>query len=422
MAAFALTPASAITGVIDFTTSEGRKLYNSATYKLDEDPYDCQPDGLYQFLATLHTRAQEYGWNDPIGGILQIPENANDITSDTIYLVDNYGQIPLSSIRRFEETYITQPVRPAQDAFMLFKCLMNSISKEGKNKILIWRQQYTVEEFSSGSLLLKIIIRESHLDTNATTSSIRTKLSNLDSYIMTIGSDITKFNGYVRLLIDSLAARGETSNDLLTNLFKGYESATDKTFVDYIGRKKERYEEGEDVTSDALMDQANSKYKLMKENATWNAPTDHEEKILALMSEVRNLKKSKKREKETPYKKEHKSGSKQYPKEGRKAVEKPSWFTKEPSPEDIAKPKEWNGKTWYYCSPKTGGKCAGAYRIHKPSQCEGKAHKFAGKEGEKRKADDSGNGERKLKLAKAYETRIEKISDDDERSEDYSDN
>jgi hypothetical protein len=33
------------------------------------------------------------------------------------------------------------------------------------------------------------------------------------------------------------------------------------------------------------------------------------------------------------------------------------------------------------------------------------------KEGEqKRKADDSGNTERKLKLAKAYETRIEEVS------------
>jgi hypothetical protein len=45
---------------------------------------------------------------------------------------------------------------------------MNSISKEGKNKILIWKKQYTVRNFSSGTLLLKIIIRESHLDTNAT--------------------------------------------------------------------------------------------------------------------------------------------------------------------------------------------------------------------------------------------------------------
>jgi hypothetical protein len=414
MAAFALTPASAIQGVINMTTTEGRKLYSSATHKLEEDLYDCQPDGLYQFLATLHTRAQEYGWNDQIGGILQIPEDANDPTSDTHYLVDNYGQIPLSRIRDFDETYLDQPIRPAQDAFMLFKCLMNSISKEGKNKILIWRQQYTINEASSGSLLLKIIIRESHLDTNATTSSIRTKLSNLDTYIVTIASDITKFNGYVRLLIDSLAARGETSNDLLTNLFKGYGAATDRIFVDYIGRKKEKYEEGEDVSADALMEQANSKYKLMKENASWNAPSEQEEKILALMSEVRNLKKSKR--KDAPYKKGDKPDKGKSYQNGKKAA-KPSWFDKEPSPEQISKPKEWNGKTWYYCSPKTGGKCSGAYRIHKPSQCEGKAHKFEPKEA-KRKAETSDNAARKLKLAKAYETRIEEVSDSDKESHD----
>jgi hypothetical protein len=68
---------------------------------------------------------------------------------------------------------------------------------------------------------------------------------------------------------------------------------------------------------------------------------------------------------------------------------------------------------------KTGGKCAGAYRIHKPSQCEGNAHKFAGTEGDKRKADHTGNAERKLKLANAHGTRIEKVSDhEDDQSED----
>jgi hypothetical protein len=93
-------------------------------------------------------------------------------------------------------------------------------------------------------------------------------------------------------------------------------------------------------------------------------------------------------------------------------VDKPSWFNKEPSKDELHKPKTWNNKTWYYCSEKTGGKCAGAYRIHKPSQCEGKAHRFVGKEGEqKRKAPEDDQQERKLKLAKAYETRIEETSE-----------
>jgi hypothetical protein len=185
----------------------------------------------------LHLRAQEFGWNDLVNGILQIPEDANDPNSPTVYLIGNYGQIPLATIREFESTYLQVGCRPVQDTIMLFKCLMNSISKEAKNKILIWHNQYSVNGYSSGNLLLKIIIRESHLDTNATTSSIRTKLSRLDTYIVTIASNLTKFNGYVRFLIDSLAARGETSNDLLTNLFKGYAAATDKVFVECIGRK-----------------------------------------------------------------------------------------------------------------------------------------------------------------------------------------
>ena len=87
---------------------------------------------------------------------------------------------------------LAQPLPPAQDSFMLFKCLMNSISKEGKHKILIWKKQYTIAGYSSGNLLLKIIIRKSHLNTNATTESFRRKLSSLDTYILTIGSDITR--------------------------------------------------------------------------------------------------------------------------------------------------------------------------------------------------------------------------------------
>jgi hypothetical protein len=57
-ATFALTPAVAVQGIIDYKTTEGRKLYSNATYKLDEGLYNCKPDGLYQFLQSLHNQAQ----------------------------------------------------------------------------------------------------------------------------------------------------------------------------------------------------------------------------------------------------------------------------------------------------------------------------------------------------------------------------
>ena len=74
---------------------------------------------------------------------------------------------------------------------------MNSISREDRIKVEGWDEEYIVEndagtKVPSDNLLLKIIIRESHLDTNATTQSIRNKLSNLDEYIIIIGNDITK--------------------------------------------------------------------------------------------------------------------------------------------------------------------------------------------------------------------------------------
>ena len=49
---------------------------------------------------------------------------------------------------------------------------------------------------------------------------------------------------YVKNLVGQLRARGEYTNDLLINLFKGYLAATDKSFTTYIDKKLETYEEG----------------------------------------------------------------------------------------------------------------------------------------------------------------------------------
>ena len=162
---FTLTPAVAVVGVIDFNTSSGRKLYDMATVKTAEVLHDCQPDGLYQLLQSLSNRARAFGWDNRIGGILQIPENPNDPKLATDNIIENYGRISLAEIRAFEETYIGEPMHPAQDAWMLYQCLMSLISKEGKDKVTIWKSQYTVAgHYSAGCLLLKIIVHKSYLD------------------------------------------------------------------------------------------------------------------------------------------------------------------------------------------------------------------------------------------------------------------
>ena len=51
----------------------------------------------------------------------------------------------------------------------------------------------------------------------------------------------------------------------------------------------EAYEEGQPITADQLMLWARNKYDLLRDKGTWNAPTDEEEKIIALQAQVKAM-------------------------------------------------------------------------------------------------------------------------------------
>ena len=117
--------------------------------------------------------------------------------------------------------------------------------------------------------------------------------------MLKISSNITQFNGYLKLLVRSLQARWQRAEALLTHLFKGYLAASDKSFVKDINDKKDRYEEGEEIDADKLIQLADNKYRLMKEREEWDAPSEKEEKILTLQAAVDRLTKTKKLERKS---------------------------------------------------------------------------------------------------------------------------
>jgi hypothetical protein len=329
---------------------------------------------MIQFLQSLSVRALEHGWDNKVNRILQIPEDPADALSDTNNLIESCGMLASESVRAFEARCIALQVRPAQDTCMLCKCLMNSVSKEGKSKITIWKDQHHVDGFPSGDLLLKVIVRESHLDTNATISAIRTKLSNLDTCMLSIGGDITKFNTHVKGLVESTNARGETTTDLLVNLFKGHLAVEDKSFNLCALRKQEEYNEGGTQTEDSLMNLAKNKFTLLQDAGRCNMPSAKETKILALQAELKQVskkwnkeKKGNKSEETEPKKRDWKDKNK----DTKKKAEKPAWMSEKPKEENLRKSKSWNNKDWCWCSSETGGKCDGHWRVHKPSKCEG---------------------------------------------------
>ena len=70
------------------------------------------------------------------------------------------------------------------------------------------------------------------------------------------------------MLLESLASSGETTHDLLSNLFKGYAATSDTTFTSYIERKQEEYEDGMNIKPTAIMSLGDKKYKTLKIKAT----------------------------------------------------------------------------------------------------------------------------------------------------------
>ena len=285
-APFALTPGRLNpTEAVDYSTRTGQAIFAAATASLPHK-FDAESKTVNQFCEDLRDRAIKAGWGEGAADILTIP----DADGNNRNLIANYGQLTPEDIRAHVATYIAAQGRRAQNAVQMYHCIMESLTEEGKNKVLAETSKYTVQNELVGPLLFKLLIQKAIVDTRATASHMREQLTSLDAYMATVNSNVAVFNQHVKVNVEGLHARGQTTDDLMTNLFKGYLAASDKKFVSYIEIEKNKYDDGEDVTWEGLMAKALNKYTVLKQANQWNALSHEEEQIVALTSEVQSLK------------------------------------------------------------------------------------------------------------------------------------
>jgi hypothetical protein len=362
---FALTPARATDEVIDYRSKQGSSIWDKGKAKLSGEPFDCTPEGLRDFLELLQTRGGEMGWDT---SVLGIPDDYNDMTGPSKDYLDHYGSITLEHLKKCAETYVNASSRAAQDSYMMFKCIHDSLSKIGRDKVTLYKKDYIIGGTESGILFLKIVVRESHIDTNATTSTIRDQLIDLHAYLAQVNFDVSKMNQHAQQLLEALRARGETTQDLLNNLFKAYKTVQDEDFINYIKAKESDYHEGTiDLNADRLMLLAKNKYRLLVDQGTWQAPTVAEEKIIALEAKLAAMKK-------TSYGKtpDKNKGGKKNPGKGGKGGGKDKKNRREKEPWMLVKPKDGeptekkhDGKTWHFCTKHA------SWCLHTTAQCKG---------------------------------------------------
>ena len=155
---FAFSPAQAVQGLLDYTKSEHSKIYKSAIREVCKEPFECEADGLYQFLKDIQDRADKMGWSDGILNItLEVTDNNEPVQEK---LIDNYGAISLEQVVESKLQYINEQGREAQDTFMLYKCLMASLSNSAKKFLPTYFPYATplLGEFSVSPLLRQIPI------------------------------------------------------------------------------------------------------------------------------------------------------------------------------------------------------------------------------------------------------------------------
>ena len=115
--AFALAPALANGGVIDYSTSEGIKIYQASVTALVADPlFDCESHGLSHFLGKVAIRSQTNGWN---ASVFSIPRDLALPLGESYDFLTQYGVVGLSHIRGHALTYVNTPSRAAQDSVQL---------------------------------------------------------------------------------------------------------------------------------------------------------------------------------------------------------------------------------------------------------------------------------------------------------------
>ena len=401
---FALAPGLIYSvSIIDYTTAAGAKVYRAAVEPL-ATKFDCQAENLKVFLNEVNDRATITGWYD----ILLVPPDV--LSEDIMAVIDlttSYGQLSLEQVRAHAATYIHREVRAAQDSMQLYQCLANSLTKEGKAKVMLRKAEYTVRGILSGTCLLKVIVSASYIDTNATTTFIRGRLSSLDKYMKTVDSDVEKFNQYVKSQLDSLNARGQTTQDLLANLFKGYDEASDSTFRAYVAKKQDEYHDGVEIEPGHLMQLALNKYQTLVEGGKWNAPTEADEKIIALEAQLKKL--GSKGTAKNPAKRKTQEHVKPNKKQARRRNDnRPAWMFESPKQGEPEK-KTVDHKIYNWC-PKHE-----AWGIHAPSDCEGKGiNKSAGKPNFKNKKPGNKPDYKTLKLNKALASVIKQEDDEDD--------
>ena len=351
--------------VIDYTTSQGQKLWYETT-KGTVSKIELEANSLLRSLEDILAHAVDAGWTQPGGNIIDIPVGPPAIQGQprqTKNLITHFSQITEAEVRAHAASYMQGQDRQVQNAIQMHAYLRNSLSETAKNKLLAQRDFYFVDSDAHGPLFFFLMMSKVCASNEATILQLRDALTHLDTYMTTVNWNIELFNQHVSELREGLLSRGASvhESELILQLFRAYSVVADANFTRYIEGVRNNYEDQlRIVTTDQLMQLALNKYRTLKLRGEWTQPTSEAKQLQALSAQIAALKdkqlklsthksgqkdkKGKGKETGTGKGKKDKKGNKK----GKKGSERWAWLLIPPK-DGEPKSKVTDGIEWHWC-------------------------------------------------------------------------
>ena len=105
-------------------------------------------------------------------------------------------------------TYIGQKTRKAQNSIQIYHCISNTINKAEHLNIVGGISQMYSARNTYGWATVQIQIQKSVTDTRATSYHLSEILTNIETYITMVNSNILIFNQHVKFNVEGLKSMG----------------------------------------------------------------------------------------------------------------------------------------------------------------------------------------------------------------------
>ena len=174
---------------LDWTNENNMKPFYRAIELLDQE-FNADAAGLNTFLRSLKQHAWRFNWTGTV--LIQTANGTKDLISD-------YEAITFAEVKTKAHTYAGTGNRDEQNAIQIAECVMSSLMEGAQARVYLQSNQFIIQDLKDGLLIVKLVIQMAHIDTCATVSIIRSRLSSLDAKMVKLQDNIMDFNEYVQL-------------------------------------------------------------------------------------------------------------------------------------------------------------------------------------------------------------------------------